>query len=89
MGINLIYGRNGQQLGGMFNKPKEMPMPPAFLHYVQVDDLDAALGRATKMGAKVMNGPMVVPGGARIVQLSDPQGAVFALHEKPAAKPAA
>ncbi|MFT3763954.1 MAG: VOC family protein [Minicystis sp.] len=81
MGIYLIYGRNGKQLGGMFTKPKEMPMPPAFMYYVQVDDLDAALARAKKMGANVINGPMEVPGGARIVQLLDPQGAAFSLHE--------
>lgn len=88
MGIYLIYGRDGKQLGGMFNKPKEMPMPPAFMYYVEVDDLDAALTRARNNGAKVLNGPMEVPGGARIVQLMDPQGAAVSLHErnkKPAA----
>jgi len=31
-----------------------------------------------------MSGPMDVPGGARIAQLSDPQGAFFALHQQPA-----
>jgi uncharacterized protein len=87
MGVYVIYGRDGKQLGGIFNKPKDMPMPPSFLYYVSVDDLDAALKRATNNGGKVMNGPMPVPGGARIVQLMDPQGAMFALHEK--AKPAA
>jgi predicted enzyme related to lactoylglutathione lyase len=30
-----------------------------------------------------MNGPMDVPGGGRIAQLADPQGAVFALHQSP------
>jgi predicted enzyme related to lactoylglutathione lyase len=30
-----------------------------------------------------LNGPMEVPGGARIAQLDDPQGAGFALHELP------
>jgi predicted enzyme related to lactoylglutathione lyase len=34
------------------------------------------------MGARVLNGPMQVPGGARIVQLMDPQGAAFSLHER-------
>jgi predicted enzyme related to lactoylglutathione lyase len=29
---------------------------------------------------------MEVPGGARIVQLMDPQGAAFSLHELPKAK---
>lgn len=82
MGVYLIYGREGKQLGGMFNKPKDAPMPTTFMYYVEVDDLDAALARAAKMGAKVLNGPMPVPGGARIVQLMDPQGAAFSLHQR-------
>jgi predicted enzyme related to lactoylglutathione lyase len=50
---------------------------------VSTSELDAGLARATKKGAKVMNGPMDVPGGGWIAQLTDPQGAVFALHQAP------
>jgi len=56
--------------------------PNAFLYYTQVADLDAATDRAKAKGARVLNGPMEVPGGARIVQMLDPQGAAFALHEE-------
>ena len=45
--------------------------------------LDAAQERATGRGARVINGPMEVPGGQRIVQLMDPQGAAFALVTPP------
>lgn len=31
-----------------------------------------------------VNGPLDVPGGGRIAQLMDPQGAAFALHQAPA-----
>jgi predicted enzyme related to lactoylglutathione lyase len=78
MGKYLLWGRDGKQLGGMMTKPSQMPMA-AWMFYVTTDDLDAALERATRGGAKVMNGPMEVPGGQRIVQLLDPQGAAFAL----------
>ena len=81
MGTYLIYGIDGKQLGGMFTMSKDQ-MPPAWLYYVQVESLDASLERAKKSGSKVMNGPMEVPGGARIVQLMDPQGAAIALHER-------
>jgi predicted enzyme related to lactoylglutathione lyase len=81
MGKYLIYGIGDKDLGGMFTKPKEMPAPPHWLYYVQVADLDAAIQRAKTKGAKLLNGPMEVPGGARIAQLDDPQGAGFALHE--------
>jgi predicted enzyme related to lactoylglutathione lyase len=85
MGTYLIYGFDGgkqsDRIGGMFTKPKGAPIPNTFFYYVHVDDLDAAVKRATDKGAKIQNGPMPVPDGARICQLTDPQGAWFALHE--------
>jgi predicted enzyme related to lactoylglutathione lyase len=82
MGKYLIYGVGNKDLGGMFTKSKDMPMPPAWLYYVEVADLDAAVARAKSKDARLLNGPMEVPGGARIAQLADPQGAAFALHEQ-------
>ena len=81
MGKYLIYGRGGKELGGMFTKSKDMPMPPAWTYYTQVADLDAAIERAKSRDARLLNGPQEVPGGARVAQLADPQGASFALHE--------
>jgi uncharacterized protein len=83
MGTYRIYGIGETQLGGMMTTPKAMPMPPMWLYYTETSDLEAAVARATKRGAKIMNGPMDVPGGGRIAQLSDPQGAAFALHQAP------
>ena len=83
MGTYLIYGIGDVRLGGIMNLPKGAPMPPAWCYYIQVQDLAATLSRAQAKGAKVINGPMDVPGGARIVQCRDPQGAVFALHQEP------
>jgi uncharacterized protein len=80
MGTYRIYGLGETRLGGMMNCPQGTPMPPAWIFYVSTNDLDAAIGRATRKGGKVMNGPMEVPGG-RIAQLADPQGAAFALHQ--------
>ena len=86
MGTYLLFGRDGAQLGGMFATPKEHGTPPAWLYYVSVDDLDAAVAKLKELGGKVMNGPMPIPGGARIAQVVDPQGAAFALHEAPPAR---
>jgi hypothetical protein len=89
MGKYLLWGRGGKQLGGMMTKPKDMKtpdgreVPPSWLFYITTDELDAALARATARGARVLNGPMEVPGGQRIVQLMDPQGAAFALVTPP------
>lgn len=75
-----MYTLGGMPLGGMFNKTDDMPGPPAFLYYIHVESLDDAIGRATNLGAKLLNGPMKVPGGSRIAQLLDNQGVAFALH---------
>lgn len=91
MGKYLLWGRGGKQLGGMMNLPPGMKtpdgraVPPSWLYYVTTADLDAALERAKRRGARVLNGPMDVPGGQRIVQLMDAQGAAFALITHPRA----
>jgi predicted enzyme related to lactoylglutathione lyase len=89
MGPYILWGREGRQLGGMMKMPPTMktpdgrPIPPNWMYYVTVDDLDGTLARAKDKGAKVLNGPMDVPGGQRIVQLMDPQGAAFAIVTAP------
>lgn len=80
MGIYKIFARHGVQLGGIYNKPAEMPAPPHWLPYIKVTDADRAAERVRGTSGKVLNGPMNVPGGDRIAQCMDPQGAMFAVH---------
>jgi len=82
MGTYQMYGKGGRTFGGMMTKRKDYPAPPHWLYYVKVGDLDAALGRVKKGDGKVLNGPVEVPGGDRVAQCVDPQGAAFALHGK-------
>jgi predicted enzyme related to lactoylglutathione lyase len=81
-GIYQMYGPqgSGKSLGGMFNKPAEMPGPPAWLFYIKVGDVNSAVEKVKELGGRVLNGPMEVPGGDMIAQCMDPQGAAFALH---------
>jgi len=85
-GTYLIFGRDGQQRGGMYKLTRAVG--PHWLSYIEVASADAAATAAREAGAKVINGPMDVPGG-RIVQLTDPAGALFAVHSsaKAAAQP--
>jgi len=81
-GVYQLFREGGadEDLGGMMNRPKEMPVS-AWIYYVNVEDLDGAVEAVEAHGGTVMNGPMEVPGGDRVAQCMDPQGAVFALHE--------
>ena len=93
MGTYLLWGRQGKQLGGMMTMPSTMTtpdgqrVPPSWMYYATMADLDSALARAQSRGARIINGPMEVPGGQRIVQLIDPQGAPFAIVTPPQAAP--
>jgi predicted enzyme related to lactoylglutathione lyase len=83
LGTYRVFGVGDKQLGGIMATPKGAPMPPMWIFYAETADLDAALARATQRGARVVMGPKDVPGGGRIAQLADPQGAPFALHQAP------
>ena len=93
MGTYLIFGRNGAQLGGMFNKGEMgTPGPAYWVCYVSVPDLDEAIEHVKAGRGSVLHGPSDVPGGDKIAQLMDPHGAFFAMHWRastPAAKGAA
>jgi hypothetical protein len=81
MGTYWMFRRAGgsRTLGGMFNRPPHIPVAN-WLPYVHVKNADQTAAVATRHGGKVVNGPMDVPGGDRIAQILDPQGAIFAVH---------
>ncbi|MCW3474539.1 VOC family protein [Limobrevibacterium gyesilva] len=81
MGTYQLFSAGEHPIGGMFNKPPAEPRP-YWLYYFNVADIDAAAGRVTAGGGKILNGPQEVPGGAWIIQGMDPQGAMFALVGK-------
>jgi predicted enzyme related to lactoylglutathione lyase len=90
MGMYLLFGRDGQQLGGMFNRSASMPGDPSWLAYANVGNASKAADAAKASGGRVVNGPHEVPGGSWIVQMLDPLGAMIAVVEPPraaAAKP--
>jgi len=78
MGIYQLFAAGGDAIGGMMNKPAEVPAP-FWLYYVNVAAVDAAIERVKDGGGRIINGPMQVPGGSWIVQCLDPQGAMFAM----------
>jgi uncharacterized protein len=71
-------GSDGEPVGGMMKRPPEMPAT-AWLYYINVTGVDAAMARITAQGGQVLMGPQEVPGGSWIAQCLDPQGAMFAI----------
>jgi hypothetical protein len=85
MGKYHMFNRPHGMIGGMMNKPPEMAqVPPHWMIYFRVPDINAATERIKANGGKILNGPMEVPGGDWVVNAMDPQGAAFALHAKKA-----
>ena len=78
MGVYRVFAAGGSPIGGMMDKPPQVPQP-GWLYYFNVDAIDAAMARVTAGGGQVLNGPMEVPGPMWTLQCLDPQGAAFAL----------
>lgn len=83
MGTYRVYGKGEKQLGGIMKQPPGMNAPPLWTFYFATNDLDGAIERSKRLGAKVLHGPADVPGGGRIVNLMDSQGAAFAFFQQP------
>lgn len=88
IGVYRMFGLGEADLGGIAQLTKEMEgVPPNWLPYFHVDDLEGAIERVKANGGKILVGPMEVPGGDRIAQCFDAGGGAFALHAPAAAAP--
>jgi predicted enzyme related to lactoylglutathione lyase len=81
MGTYQQFSVGGVTFGGMFTKPAMLPHP-FWLYYFNSGDVEAAAKRVEEAGGQVLYGPLTVPSGARIVQCTDPQGAIFGLTQR-------
>jgi predicted enzyme related to lactoylglutathione lyase len=77
----LLFSAGGQTIGAMLTKDPAEPHP-FWLHYFNIDDIDAAMERVKTGGGRIFEGPIEVPGGSWIARCTDPQGAFFALQGK-------
>lgn len=79
-GEYFMFGTDSENsMGGMSDMATKAKVSAHWLHYINVSDVDAAAKKLEQKGGKVLNGPMEVPGGDRIVQCRDPQGGHFAM----------
>lgn len=79
-----IFKRGERMEGGVWQKPDVLPMS-AWLIYFCVANLDQSVAELTKLGGALVGEVMEVPTIGRMVWATDPEGALFALHEPAAA----
>ncbi|MEV6167137.1 VOC family protein [Streptomyces sp. NPDC051954] len=76
------WGIDGADFGGMTTMDDKFPpeVPPHWLPYFAVADVDVTAATAAGAGGTVLMEPTSVPDGPRIAVLRDPQGAVFGVY---------
>jgi predicted enzyme related to lactoylglutathione lyase len=78
-----MHIRNGEHpIGGVQPASMRKPgVPPHWLAYFQVDDVDGAAKKAESGDGKFLLPPMTMEGVGRMAVIADPQGAVFAIFK--------
>ena len=61
--------------------PDMGPVPPNWMVYFAVDDVDATVAKAQSLGANVLVPGMDIPEVGRFATLTDPQGAAFSIFK--------
>jgi uncharacterized protein len=73
--------KDGKRVAGLHQPAADNAAPPNWLSYVTVEDADAAVARATELGAQTLAGPFEVEKAGWMAVLQDSQGAVFAVWQ--------
>lgn len=72
-----LFSAGEGPVGGAMKAPEGAPMPPAWLGYVGVDDVDKMAESVAHGGGAVHMEPQDIPGVGRFAFVADPQGAAF------------
>jgi predicted enzyme related to lactoylglutathione lyase len=76
--VYVIFRKGDRDAGAMFERKD---VPSSWQSYVAVSNVDAAVEKATSLGATIVAPAMDVFDAGRMAVLSDPQGASFALWQ--------
>lgn len=81
-GMNYTLLKAGEKdAGGMMEMPAEIPkeVPPHWMSYIAVDDVDSLVEKTKELGGTVLFGPQDIPQVGRFCTIQDPTGAVVSL----------
>jgi uncharacterized protein len=79
-----MWTTRGVPFAGIFQlgpEQRQKGIPPNWMPYVDVDNVDDTARKATSLGGKTMHGPQDIPNTGRFAVLQDPQGAVFGVYK--------
>ena len=86
----IMWVNDGQPIGGLLSLSDELKarnVPPHWLSYVYVYDVDACTRQVKALGGQVLMGPHEVPNVGCWSVISDPHGATIGLYEPEAKVP--
>ncbi len=76
-----MHDPSGEMIAGVCHaRGSNADLPPQWLMYVVVADIDRSIAECTRLGGEVIAGPRSLMGGVFCV-IRDPAGAVFALWQ--------
>lgn len=64
-------------VGGVMKLPDSAPMPPAWMGYIAVDDVDGVVAKTEAAGGQTYMPATDIPNVGRIAMITDPQGVPF------------
>jgi uncharacterized protein len=77
-----------KQVGGMMAIAPGTDMPPYWMSYLSVPDVDAAIATAKRLGGEVVWGPLDVEDIGRMATVVDPRGGAFSVMKASKGDPA-
>ncbi len=83
-GMYALMQLDGDEVCAIYELPKERRergVPPHWLSYVSVEDVDATVSRARELGGEVYVEPSEADAGARLAVVADPAGASLAVWQ--------
>lgn len=79
--------RDGKDFAGITKSMAPANVPPHWLPYIGVNDVDASAAKIAELGGKTLMPPMDIPNVGRFAAVTDPQGAAFAIYKSNAPYP--
>ncbi len=77
-----VFKSGDKDVGGMMAISKEMgDVPPHWMAYIVVEDVDASAKKAEELGGKVVCPPTDIPDTGRFATIIDPTGAAVSLFK--------